>query len=546
MKFEMGWTSFSSIINNGFRHFAGSIILTGLSKVFSEPLAAEALQGSTAPALAGVRFGELRDLMLMRQVFLDDLQLKGAIRIGHATSHTRGMVTEDNCIDREEEIVTESGSVSLTLTPEGPVVALLENGRIKPVGSVLLLNLGPLPRYRAENLSQADLRAPEAASLFTGAEVPLPGIDPMSDPAETQVAVAALRTEAGQHALIMANHDLSGSKIILWRVYRQILPGLYLTLHPLQADTVSEIDIEAFYAGPELLVQRPAGDCEADLSNSRSENVDVPSLVGPGEAVTGSITVGVDASVCTFSATAIAVPVLLRQPLGQYVWSVILENGTETPIQPGGTQTINVAPAGQPANTVTFTIDAQQPHLCHIQGQKGRSVSCRLKVSLNEREYPGHPAHAVGHEAEVRINFRGRTLKAFGYDQWLDIFKHSMKNLGIGLDPDLTNPGHEIDPSPLADRGMVINAVNLRLPAGEIMRLDPLGSWGVLTRDLQTSRKVPPELLEATAREYLESYVTSVLRSIPASRRRQPGIAQWEKRRCLIPRGNGQSLHLST
>lgn len=530
IKFEMGWPSFSTIVANGFRHFAGSIILTGLSKVFSEPLAAEALQGSTAPALAGVRFGELRDLMLMRQVFLDDLQLKGAIRIGHASRHTRGMVTEDDCIEREDEIVTESGSVSLTLTPEGPAVALVENGRIKPVGSVLLLNLGPLPRYRAENLSQADLRAPESASLFTGAEIPLPGIDPMNDPEETQVAVAALRTEAGQHALIMANHDLSGRKIILWRVYRQLLPGLYLTLHPLQADSISEIDIESFYDGPEYLVKRPVGDCENDLSGSRSETVDVPSLVGPGEAVTGSITVGVDAKECTFSATAIAVPVLLRQPLGQYVWSVIPENGTATPIQPGVPLSLDVSPAGQAAHTMTFTIDAQQPHLCHIQGHKGGSVKCRLKVSLNEREYPGHPAHAVGHEAEVHINYYGRTFKAFGYDQWLDVFNHSMKNLGIGLDPDLTDPGHEIDPSPLDDHSRMVNIVNLREPAGEIMRRDPGGSRGVLTRDIESSRKVPPELSETTAREYLESYVAGVLRSIPASQRRQAGIVQWEKR----------------
>ncbi|MGF1585698.1 MAG: hypothetical protein ACFCUM_10275 [Bacteroidales bacterium] len=529
-KFEMGWTSFSNIISNGLRHLAGSIILTGLSKVFSEPVAAESMAETTSTAMAGIRFRELEDLMFMNQVFLDDLQLNGAIRIGHTTQQSRGMVTEGNCIDREEEFVTASGSVSLTLTDGGPVVALVENGRIKPTGSALLLNLGPLPRYQAANLSQADLRAPESATLFTDAEIPLPGINPLNDHMETQVAVVALRTEAGQHALINANRDLSGHLVILWRVYRQIIPGLYLTLHPLQAQTVSAIDIESFYDGPEALVHRPVGDCEVDLANSRSENVDVPSLVGPGEVVTGSIKVGVDASECTFSATAIAVPVLLRQPLGQYVWSVILENGTVTPIQSGVPLNIDVSPAGQPANTVIFTIDAQQPHLCHIQGQKGRSVSCKVKVTLNEREYPGHPAHAVGHEAEVQINYRGRILKSYGYDQWLDIFNHSMKNLGIGLDPDLTNPGHEIDPSPVADHGRIVNVVNLREPAGEIIRLDPSGRRGVLTRDLESSRTVPYELSGTSAREYLESYVTTVLGSIPASQRRQAGIAQWEQR----------------
>lgn len=521
--FEIDWTGLSSLLASGLAGVIGSILVVGLSKVLTEPIAASAVQDVTSESIGGIRFRDLSDMVLARQVFLDDLQVQGAFRIGNEPSGRRGVVVEDATIASQETLEPTVTSLELSMRPLEPAAVVVENGQVKPLGGTVIRSLGTQPRWRAGNLCQADLRAASFATAFGVQPVSLPPIDLMSGPEEVDVTAVAVRSQSGQHALLLAHHDITGRICADWRVYRQLDPGLLLVMRPLQDAWAYPLATEAFYADPSSVPSSYPTNCEPDLSKSWSESIGIPQLVGSGEAVLGSMSVGVDARVCTFATTAVAVPALLRQPLSDYAWSVISHNGAEVPVPAGAPVEIDVAPPGGGTHQVTFRIDGEHPNLCHMEGQQGGSVDCRLKVTLRERNHAGHPSVSIEHEATRPILFTGKTIKSFGFSRWLDAFDFAMRFL-TAAERDLGPTGHDIDP-PRWDA-----AVTVGIPFEEMLRRDPLGERGILSRDLRQTDVGPAALYDERAKSFLETYVRKAFDALPRADRRRADIALFERR----------------
>ena len=263
---------------------------------------------------------------------------------------------------------------ALDVEMDGGVVLNIRDRRVRPRGRTEIVYMGPRRAVDAESLGQVDLwdhslEYGDAAIELPGFAIPPGGPGLAVDVVHTLGVKLDVRDEdTGPRALAMIRYDALGRPNVFWRSYHR-----------------SEREVGLLRIGHGEGPLGSTGTTECELHPVFEDEIPVPVLAGVGQAEMGTIRVGVAEGTCRYDATFYLTGRKLREPIGEIVWSAVLDDGTERAIAPGENYAVDVDTGTNRALAI-FRIEDGGPSLAGLGTRTERLP--RSKPSRRDGELP--------------------------------------------------------------------------------------------------------------------------------------------------------------